>query len=219
MPLPYIDIHTHQIVESENSFQLYNHIVGQDEYYDSIICSAGIHPWYITEENKELLLESLETLSTQTNVLAIGECGLDKVCNTDWNLQVLVFEQQIQLANRIAKPLIIHCVRAYQEIFDILKNQKVAVPVLFHGFNKNKILAQSILKQDYYISLGTAILNGSQDELIKEIDLNKLFLETDNKSTNIVDIYSYFCNVRNISLEKLQEQLVKNLENVFSYSI
>lgn len=216
MTTPFIDIHTHVPKEEHDLFQLLNRIIGEEEL-DNRICSVGIHPWYIHDIANQI--HEIEQKANLQNVLAIGECGLDKICETDWSLQVKAFELQIQLANTLQKPLIIHAVKAYQEIMEVLKKQKVHVPVLFHGFNKNKELAKSLLNQGYYISLGTSILNGTQDELIKEIDLNNFFLETDNKSINIVDIYSYFCAARKITVSDLKEQLAQNLQNVFKYNI
>ena len=215
--LPYIDIHTHQLHENSNTFELLNCIVGKEEF-PTTICSVGIHPWYIHEDiNAQFSL--LKSDAINENVLAIGECGLDKITETDWTTQVKIFEKQIQLANDLHKPLIIHCVRAYQEVFTILKDQKVTVPVIFHGFNKKAELGNSILNQGYFVSLGTSILQGNQDDFIQSVDLNKIFFETDNKSTNVVDIYSYFCNVRKIMMYDLQEQIIKNFQNVFRYNI
>jgi TatD DNase family protein len=215
--LPYIDIHTHQLQGALHCFQLLNCIIGKEDF-PSEICSVGIHPWYIDKE-KDTQFELLKSVVSAENVLAFGECGLDKITETDWDVQVEIFEKQIQLANVLQKPLIIHCVRAYQEIFAILKEQKITVPVIFHGFNKKAELGNAILNQGYYVSLGTSILKGNQDDFIKSVDLNKIFFETDNISTNVVDIYSYFCTVRKISMSDLQEQIVKNFHNVFRYNI
>jgi len=215
--LPYIDIHTHQHIVENELFQVLNTIIGKEEVPNSI-CSVGIHPWYF-DNNLDEQYALLRVAIQQPNVIAIGECGLDKICNTPWDRQIQVFEQQIQLANTSQKPLIIHCVRAYEEVIYVLMEQKVQVPVLFHGVNKKLPLIQSLIKLGYYISFGGFILDGQHDEAIKTIDLTKIFLETDNKSTNIIDIYSYFCRVRNISIEQLKQQLVQNMSNVFNYKI
>ena len=150
MTIPYIDIHTHQLQAEKDIIQLLNCIVGKEELPNGI-CSVGIHPWYINDE-KEAQFELLKAYASHENVLAIGECGLDKITETDRNLQVETFEKQIQLANALQKPLILHCVRAYQEVFALLKEQKAGAPVLFHGFKKKAELAQSILQNGYYIS-------------------------------------------------------------------
>lgn len=217
MDLPFIDIHSHQSSDNTEIITLINRIVSLDKI-DHQLCSVGIHPWYI-DHDYDQQFKTLQHEITYANVLAIGECGMDKIHQTPWDIQEKVFSKQIQLANSIQKPLIIHCVRAYQETLQILKDQKVSVPVIFHGFNKKKPLADSIFNQGHYISLGTSILQGGQDELIQNIELTKFFFETDNKSTSIVDIYYYFCNVRKMPLEQLKEQIIQNLQNVFKYSI
>lgn len=215
--LVYIDIHTHQKTIDNRVFAVRNQIISKDETLDST-CSAGIHPWYIDSDIEQQYAELQKTVQ-RPNVLAIGECGLDKVCDTPWNIQIEVFKKQIQLANDIKKPLLIHCVRAYEEVLQLLKEEKNKVPTLFHGINKKYPLIQSLINQNHYISLGAFVLDGRHDETIKKIDLTKFFLETDNISTNIIDIYSYFCRVRNISIEQLKQQLVQNLSKAFNYIV
>lgn len=215
MPIPYIDIHTHHRDEREDVFSLQNSIVNKDNF-PSALCSVGIHPWYVNLDFDKQY-KTLEIYASRKNVLAIGECGLDKLTETKWEKQITCFERQIQLANAINKPLIIHCVRAYQETFQVLLQQKVAVPVIFHGFNKSIALAQSILKYGYLISLGTDTLNGTKDNLITHLPLDKIFLETDDKSISIVDIYTYFCAARKIPMDQLRNQLAQNFQNVFKY--
>ncbi|MBE8721305.1 TatD family hydrolase [Sphingobacterium pedocola] len=216
MRVPYIDIHTHDRDKQDDVLSLQNCIVSKD-HFPSTICSVGIHPWYI-DNDFDTQYQISETYAASENVLAIGECGLDKLTETKWEKQIRCFELQIQLANIVGKPIIIHCVRAYQETFQVLLQQKVAVPVIFHGFNKNTALAQSALKKGYLISLGADILFGSKNNLINNLPLEKVFLETDDKSISIVDIYTYFCAARKISMDQLRNQLAQNFQNVFKYS-
>ncbi|WP_140938824.1 TatD family hydrolase [Sphingobacterium lumbrici] len=216
MRISYIDVHTHSRDERDDVLSLQNCIVAKD-YFPSAVCSVGIHPRYI-DFDFDKQYKALETYSARGNVLAIGECGLDKLTETEWDKQIRCFEQQIQLANDVGKPLIIHCVHAYQEICQILLQQKVAVPVIFHGFNKNIALARPLLKQGYLISLGADMLKGAKNNLITDLPLDKILLETDDKSISIVDIYTYFCAVRKISMDQLRNQLAQNFQNVFKYS-
>src|SRR5690606_16882144 len=215
--LPYIDVHTHQLQEASNTFQLLNCIIGKEEL-PTTMCSVGIHPWDIDKE-KDIQFELLKSSATAENVLAIGACGVDIITGTNCELQIDICEKQNQLIQVLHRSLIIHCVRVYQEVFAILKDQKVNVSVIFHGFNKKAELGNSILQQGYFVSLGSSILKGNQDDFIQSVDLTKIFFETDDKSTNVVDIYSYFCDVRKISMFDLQEQIVKNFQNVFRYNI
>jgi len=214
---PYIDIHTHKTSLDKHTFQVYNQIIGQDKLSPNP-SSAGIHPWYIDADlDQQLLL--LRDIAQQEHILAIGECGLDKIAHTPWELQNTAFEKQILLANELQKPLIIHCVRAFEETIQQLQKQKAHVPILFHGINKKLPLLNSLMQKGYYVSLGAFLLQGQHDKLIETIDLTKFFLETDDKSTDIVDIYAYFCRVRNISVDLLKEQLVQNVWKVFNYKI
>ncbi|SFS48342.1 TatD family hydrolase [Sphingobacterium wenxiniae] len=218
MSTPYINIHTHSYQENTTEvFSLPNIIIAKD-YLIPQPCSLGIHPWYIHFNYKEQE-DILYTYAKRSNVWAIGECGLDKLTDSDFSLQKEIFRIQIKVANQLKKPLIIHCVRAYQECFRILQEERVQVPVIFHGFDKNIALAYQIYRQGYYISLGSALLKGQKDDLIIDFPWNKIFLETDDKSINIVDIYMYFCRVRKTELPLLKEQLYQNFIHVFNYPL
>lgn len=218
MSLPYINIHTHcTLAPTPQLFSLPNVIISKN-YLFPHPCSLGIHPWYI-EEQPTAQLDALHQYGKKRQVLAIGECGLDKLCHTAWSLQEMVFREQIRYANSIQKPLIIHCVRAYQECLLILREEKVEVPVLFHGFQKKTELAMQLLNEGYYLSLGPSLLSGNKDELIQRLPLEKILLETDDKSISIMDIYAYFCRVQKIELELLKEQLYQNFTHIFRYPI
>ena len=113
--------------------------------------SSGIHPWFC--ENYKTQLKQLENNLSLTNCLAVGECGLDRICKTDLDIQQEVFDAQITLANNYKKPLIIHCVKA----FDLLQRSlnQIKVPVIIHGFNQNNNILSQLLKFDNLsISLG-----------------------------------------------------------------
>lgn len=215
MPSPYINVHTHEYIENtETEFSLPNIIIGSD-VQTTQLCSVGIHPHYITS-SPLAQLNQLRHAIKETRVIAIGECGLDKLCKSDWKTQVMTFRAQIAIANQVNKPLIIHCVRAYQECLKILNEEKVQVPVIFHGFNKHLQLAEQILKEGYYLSLDPIIIHGKKDALIEKLPLEKIFLETDGKAIKITAIYTYFCEVRKIGLNQLKEQINRNFKNVFN---
>ncbi|MDM1050273.1 TatD family hydrolase [Sphingobacterium hotanense] len=210
-----INIHAHSIsTSSADEFVLPNCIVSKDYLYEQS-CSAGIHPWYV-DLNEEVQWEALVKYAEKPQVVAIGECGLDKLCSTEWNRQVQIFEKQITLANELKKPLIIHCVRAYHEVFTSLLRKQVAVPVIFHGYERNWPLAEQLLKnKNYYLSFGAAILKGNLDDVIKQIPMHRFFLETDDKPTKISDIYAYFCRARKLSTKQVEDQIMANFNSIF----
>src|SRR5690606_40259904 len=108
---------------------------------------------------------------------------------------------------------------AYQECLLILREEKVQVPVLFHGFQKKTELAMQLLNAGYYLSLGPSLLSGNKNDLIQRLPLDKILLETDDKSISIMDIYAYFCRVQKVELELLKEQLYQNFTHIFGYPI
>lgn len=214
----YINAHTHHIQQhTDEVFELINIILSKDDLMTARPCSAGIHPWYVEEDLTDQMAQ-LAQIARSPHVLAIGECGLDKKTETNWELQALAFAQQIDLAKDLNKPLIVHCVRAFDEVIALLHERTPAVPVLFHGFNKHPNLGQSLLRKGYYLSLGTAVLSGRLDDLIKEIPLHRVLLETDQQKTEIFEIYAYFCRTRKIPMDRLQAQLMDNFRTVFNYS-
>ena len=208
----YIDIHTHK--QHSKTASIVNCVSNFSQLPASGFYSVGIHPWYIHTETEKQFSE-LTAIGKQVNVLAIGECGLDKVCKTDFALQQHYFIKQIQVAHTLHKPLIIHCVRAYNEVVQILAQQKVQVPVVFHGFTKNNALAQDLLAKGYYLSFGKQLLNTSVAETFKKLPLEQLFLETDDNEMEIEELYKVAAALKNIDIATLCEQLAKNALRVF----
>jgi TatD DNase family protein len=209
-----INIHSHKTGTS-NGFVIENRFrnfadIGQEGYW-----SAGLHPWYITEADYLNEFEELKQVSQKNNVLAIGECGLDKTCTTDFTLQQTVFAAQIEWANHINKPLIIHCVRAYAEVQQILQQQQNAVPVIFHGFNKNAILAQELIGKGYYLSFGKALQQPALQHLLSTLPIDKIFLETDDADISIASVYEYAAQAFQIDINSLSLQIQKNAATVF----
>ena len=180
--------------------------------------SIGIHPWYIDGNGQEQL-SKLKQWITHPHVLAIGECGLDKVCSTDFSLQQDVFAGQIRLANSIQKPLIIHCVRAWEEVFSLLKKQQIAVPVIFHGFAKNAVMARRIISEGYYLSFGRALQQDRIREILGNIPSDRFFLETDDAALAIEKVYDLAVSTLSIDHNSLSLQLQKNAAAVFGAAV
>ena len=212
--MTFLNIHTHQ-APGTNEWCIQNYFMDFDSIPATGFYSAGLHPWHLSEESKTKDFEQLEQASALSNVVAIGECGLDKICNTPFQLQTDVFTAQIQLANNINKPLIIHCVKAFEETFALLKKEKNKVPVIFHGFNKNVQLAQQIIHNGFYLSLGKALETERMQKVLQAIPIERFFLETDDTSIPIKEVYAYACKALQITEDSLSLQLQKNVTSVF----
>jgi TatD DNase family protein len=176
--------------------------------------SIGVHP------NKSNETINIIPHTRHPYCIAIGECGLDKLVATPLPIQIKKFEEQIELANLLEKPLIIHVVRAHSEIFSSLKKCHNKVPVIIHGFNNNTIILEAYLNAGFYISYGKAIMhNCSNAQRALEITPHdQIFLETDMSSLTIDVIYKKAAELLFIDLIKLEKIIDANFRRCFNVS-
>lgn len=212
----YIDIHCHVNKRHADlaiqSFDTHE-IIDAGDYF-----SIGIHPWYIERQDMASALHKMKQLAENSEfLLALGECGLDKAIALDFELQTQVFKMQIQLAEKYKKPLIIHCVKAYNELMQLKKTLRPAMPWIIHGFNGNTVLAEQLIKQGCYLSIGKNLLQNNQKwrGFLKQVPLDKLFLETDTAQISITHIYTEAAKGLNISVSTLKQQIQYNFNNLF----
>lgn len=174
--------------------------------------SAGIHPDSISNDNNSRL-HWLKEVSRHPNCRAIGECGLDGLISIEDHLQEDVFLQQIELANEIQKPLIIHCVKRFSQLLHFRKKSKV--PMIVHGFNKRKSIGEDLLKHDFYLSFGKSVLhNVNLQEFLKNFPTDKLFLETDSATFSFAELYQITADLKKISVEELNQKIKDNLQKL-----
>lgn len=216
--IPYVNIHSHSsgedgIVCIKNISNGFN-ALPSDEFI-----SIGIHPWYIKKETVEQELGLITKNTENKNVLAIGECGLDKLSEIDFELQKSVFVAQLKIAEQIKKPVIIHCVKAFDELVKIKKELNVSVPMIVHGYNNNEQIAEQLIKNDFYLSFGKALLNTNSNaaKVISKIPTEKLFLETDDADVSIKRIFENVSLIKNCSGEELKKKVYSNFINLFKY--
>jgi TatD DNase family protein len=174
--------------------------------------SIGIHPKDIDRNAIEMQFKWMSSMMFK-NCFAIGECGLDSFVPIDQKIQEDVFLRQIKMANEVKKPLIIHCVRKFSEVISFKKYAKQ--PMIIHGFNKKESIAKDLLNNNFYLSFGKAVLyNLSLQNTLKITPLNKIFLETDNEDFEIETLYQKAAEIKGISLDTLNEQILENLEKI-----
>ncbi|MCD9618883.1 TatD family hydrolase [Chryseobacterium gleum] len=174
--------------------------------------SIGIHPQDIDVNNMEQQFSRMKSMIFQ-NCFAIGECGLDSLVSVDQKIQEEVFLRQIKIANEVKKPLIIHCVRKFYEVISFKK--RTEQPMIIHGFNKKRQIAEDLLANNFYLSFGKAVLyNLSLQDILKNTPSDKIFLETDNEDFNIEELYHKVSEIKGISLEQLNEQILENLHTI-----
>lgn len=178
--------------------------------------SIGIHPKKLNSTNElNKVLYEISDFVSDNKCAAIGECGLDKFSDLPLNIQEKIFIPQIEIAQKNHKPLIIHCVRLYNEVVRIIKQQKFNLPVVFHGFNANSDTLKQLLKFDnFYFSVSEKILNGKNNiyKALEFLPLEKLLIESDtDKNTDFQRLLT------NISMLKHEETNVvkKYIQNNF----
>lgn len=224
--------------------------------YDFIYTTAGISPNDIPgkiqdedleekadKEKEELFTESLQIVDNQLSeieelaknkkVVAIGEIGLDYYWNKqNKELQKIVFIKQIELANKLNLPIVIHTREAVMDTLDILKNIKPAIkPGVFHCCPLNTELVKEALKLGFYISFaGPVTFKNSKNakEVVELVPLDKMLIETDspylapepvrgtrNDSRNVKYIAEKIAEFKGIKIEEIAKNTYGNAKKVF----
>ena len=187
---PYIDIHTHHPTSA------------------TTLHAVGVHPW-------QAAMESLPSEVAIMAAEAIGEIGLDKVCAVDFEQQKAVFAAQLDLAERFAKPVVLHCVRAFEEVMRCLEGRTLPA-VIFHGFIGSKEQAERALQRGYYLSFGVRTARSPKSvEALRHTPLDRLFVESDEEMTPIETIYEEVATLRGVSVEELRSVTLANYTRIF----
>ncbi|MCE7044325.1 TatD family hydrolase [Dyadobacter sp. CY312] len=211
----FYNIHSHSCRQTD-AFCIRNVHSNFDQEMDGQSVSLGLHPWYLNSTDFEQQFASLKKNASRPEVFAIGECGLDKITPTTWDLQLTAFQRQIILAEELSKPIIIHCVKAFNEVLSELKH--VQIPVIFHGINNKLSIIQPVMDAGYYLSFGKSLLssNASIQETFIKTPLSQVFLETDDLESDISEIYKLAAQIKNVSEKEIVLQLENNFSNVFN---
>ena len=187
----FIDIHTHHPT-------------------DEVITptAAGIHPWYAA------LHEVSEVESEIAAAEVVGEIGLDILCDVEFERQLSVFREQLSLAERYDKPVILHCVRAFEPMMRVLAEYRLRA-VIFHGFIGSPEQAKRAIERGYFLSFGERTFRSPKTiEALRQTPINQIFIETDESLTPIAEIYEKVANLRGVTVEQLATVTKGNLERI-----
>jgi TatD DNase family protein len=225
-----------------------------EKYENGVWAAVGIHPVHLQKtsmkykDDDELEEVEIKTagetfdyakyleLAKNSKVVAIGEVGLDyhHFADTDnqeelKNKQKEVLLKFINLANEVEKPIMLHCWDAYDDLYEILKNNPVKKLGVIHSFVGSYKTAQKFIEMGYKIGLNGIITYGiSYDKLIKETDLKNIVLETDcpyltpvpkkgerNEPLNVELVAQKIAQIKEISVEKVAEITTENAQKLF----
>ena len=144
------------MVPSDNIVNSYKAIDLANEY-EFIYCAVGVHPEEITSLSLEESLNILKDLvKSNSKIKAIGEIGLDYFYykeDIDREKQRLWFKKQVELANELKLPIIVHSRDACEDSLNILNEIKPLYGCVFHCFSYSEEILNIILKRGYYIGL------------------------------------------------------------------
>lgn len=183
--MTFYNFHTHRPARSKDERVIQD---GTDTW--------GIHPWHATAD----------FLFDNPNALAIGECGLDRVCATPWEIQLAAFEKCIALSEELHKPLFLHCVRALDDCLLLRRRLSAQEVWVYHGFRGNARKMKQALDAGLFISFGFHYVEDS----LKACPIDHLLLETDEDERPIQQLYNQVALLRGISLETLCQQMEAN---------
>lgn len=218
-PGDYIDIHVHGGKPSQGIFILETLMAHEErlpEYLPGAAFTYGIHPWFLKPESYTDHLRLVEEITSRPEVVAIGEAGFDKLRGPSPDLQSEVFEAQVSISENLRKPLIIHCVRAWDELLASQKKLKPGMPWMIHGFRGKARQAQQLLSKGFRLSVWFEYaLRPESRELFRNLPVDSFFLETDGADVDIRDIYNKVSSDLEISTDSLKSAMINNYKSFF----
>lgn len=213
---PFVNIHTHHT--SSPRYEILNcHIANDIPDNHALQYSVGLHPWDASYTTWNRYKEQVIFYGALENVVSVGETGIDGLRGVSKNEQQDIFLEHVQIAEELQKPIIIHCVRAFQEIISCKKSMQSTVPWIFHGFASRRSVAETVLSHGCFLSFGAAILHNVPhlEEVCRMVPENMFFIENDDKTVPVSNIYEKIADLRSIPLQYLQELLYKQWQRIF----
>ena len=204
--------------------------------YNFIYATAGISPNDIPQTEEELwkMIDEIKKIATQNKkIVAIGEIGLDYHWNQDnKELQKTAFIKQIELANELQLPIVIHTREAQEDTIQILKKVQVNKKGVYHCCPLNRELVKEALKLEFYISFAGPITfknSKNASEVIKMVPNDKILVETDspylspepyrgtrNDPRNVKFMAEKIAQTKEIEIETVAKNTYENAEKIFN---
>ena len=202
------------------------------DFPEHVFLMMGLHPTHV-KDNYEEELKHVEEMFAKRTFLAVGEIGIDLYWDkSTLSIQQDAFRRQIQLAKKYKLPIVIHCRDAFDEIFEVLEDEKGEnLFGIFHCFTGTLEQAQKAISYNMKLGIGGVVTfkNGKIDKFLNQIDLNHIVLETDapylaptpyrgkrNESAYIINVLEKLSYIYGISAERIAEITTANSKEVFN---
>jgi TatD DNase family protein len=204
----------------------------EKEFPENIFLMMGLHPTHVKENYIEEL-KHVEDMLAKREFYAIGEIGIDLYWDkSTLGIQIEAFRHQINLAKKYNLPIVIHCREAFDEIFEVLEQEKSDdLFGIFHCFTGNLDQAKRAISYNMKLGIGGVVTfkNGKIDQFINQIDLKHIVLETDspylapkpfrgkrNESFYVTKVLEKLAELYNLSEEEIASVTTQNSKDVFS---
>lgn len=214
MPVRYIDIHTHR--RRADALCVVSYGLGRDAVPadPGRPFSAGIHPWDAAGAGPTELAGFLDYLR-RAPLAAVGEAGLDYIHGGDRATQAVVFRAQCTVARERGLPVIVHCVRAHNDLFPILE-EFAGVYFILHGYTGSPELTRRLLGAGCCFSCGERSLASEKTlRSLESVPTGRIFAETDEASAPVAEIYAGLARAKGVALEPLAAAIEANYIKVF----
>ena len=173
--------------------------------------SVGLHPWDIRNDWHTQMAKLL-VMALHTHVVMIGETGLDKKNSpAPMELQMEVFREHVHLSELIRKPLIVHCVKAFDELLAIRKETKATLPWIIHGFRGGVEQWHQLTRAGLHVSIGSLC----NPELIRELTPQHLLLESDDRG-DIDSAYHLVSESTGLDSSELKRHVANNIHHLLT---
>lgn len=193
----------------------------------------GLHPTDVKDNYKEEL-NTLESWLDKRKFVAIGEIGIDLFWDKSFlKEQQISFRHQIDLAKKHDLPIVIHSRDSMKEIFEVLDDVHTSdLKGVFHCFSGDIADAKKAIEMGYFLGIGGVVTfkNSNLKDIVKEIDLKHILLETDapfltpspyrgkrNESAYIYNIAEKIAEIKEISIEEVAEITTQNAKQLFKF--
>lgn len=203
-----------------------------DQFPGTCFPMMGLHPTSVKEDYKEELARVKSELKNRA-YYAIGETGIDLHWDRKYiNKQCIAFEEQIKLAIQYKLPVIIHARKSFSEIFEILDGfTDSAITGIFHAFSGDLAWAEKVIGMGFKLGIGGILTfrKSGLDEVIRNIDLEHIVLETDspylapvpvrgkrNESSYLRYIAETVAGIKNISFADVAKVTTRNARSIFN---
>lgn len=203
----------------------------EKDYPNNVFLMTGLHPTHVKDNYNEELAHVVDMLDKH-KFYAIGEIGIDLYWDkSTLPIQQVAFRQQIKLAKQHKLPIVIHCRDAFDEVFEILEEEKADnLYGIFHCFTGSLEQAKQAISYNMKLGIGgvATFKNGKIDQFLNQIELKHIVLETDapylaptpfrgkrNESSYITKVLEKLSDIYQVSEEKIAEITTENSKDVF----